>query len=352
MGAGSNASGGGSTAGSGGGPEGDEEMPEPTEAEMEEARRVLKDFIDGMGAGGDTSRPGDMGLPEGLLTWEEAVEVMGMSGWRLADKICPEIEELVSQVEDIWNRVLPADNFGVLHLDPKFQYLDSVDPEGTDPFAFLTYQDPVKGDEGYPRLQIENRAYWSRAFRKMHIEVAVRQDGLQVFHCVMYPRLNYDIPILSMDLVANGGRVSLAIVDPCPVSADLSLPAFYEAPIRELQERYQMGSNREIPAWGQAIFSPLCVIVRPSSAEELGRFLKYTLALTQLHVEIAKIAHPISSAQRRRLAAMHAAHQRYCEKQLENDKTRRVLEAAFGAELSGRYMRELMFDCEPLPEGV
>ena len=28
-------------------------------------------------------------------------------------------------------------------------------------------------------FQVENRAYWSRAFRKLHIEVAVRQDGLQ-----------------------------------------------------------------------------------------------------------------------------------------------------------------------------
>ena len=54
----------------------------------------------------------------------------------------------------------------------------------------------------------------------------------------------------------------------------------------------------------------------------------------------------------RRLAALHAAHERYCSKQLENDKTRRVLEAAFGAELSERYMREVMFDCEPLPAGA
>lgn len=75
---------------------------------------------------------------------------------------------------------------------------------------------PARGDPGWPRLQIENRAYqsrrgagaptWSgwrrgadlsdaakccspstaahlplcRAFRKLHLEVAVRQDGLQV----------------------------------------------------------------------------------------------------------------------------------------------------------------------------
>lgn len=35
--------------------------------------------------------------------------------------------------------------------------------------------------------------------------------------------------------------------------------------------------------------------------------------------------------------------------QLENDKTRRVLAAAFGEPLAEAYMRQLMFDCEPLP---
>ncbi|EFN55495.1 hypothetical protein CHLNCDRAFT_23364, partial [Chlorella variabilis] len=198
--------------------------------------------------------------------------------------------------------------------------------------------------------QIENRAYYGRAFRKLHIEVAARQDGLQVFHCVMYPRLEYDLPILSMDLVANAGRVSLAIVDPCPLSPGLQLPPVYEQPVRWAGPAGRwFRSNRSIPEWGAAIFSPLCVIVRPDSSEEVGRFLKYALALTQLHVQIA---HPVSSSQRRRLEALHAGHSRYCEKQLENDKTRRVLEAAFGAELTERYMRECMFDCPPLPKSV
>ena len=35
--------------------------------------------------------------------------------------------------------------------------------------------------------------------------------------------------------------------------------------------------------------------------------------------------------------------------QLENDKTRRVLAAAFGEQLAEDYMRTLMFDVEPLP---
>lgn len=41
-----------------------------------------------------------------------------------------------------------------------------------------------------------------------------------------------------------------------------------------------------MPDWGRAIFSPLCIIVRPEGGEELGRFLKYALALTQLHVQV------------------------------------------------------------------
>jgi phycocyanobilin:ferredoxin oxidoreductase len=45
-----------------------------------------------------------------------------------------------------------------------------------------------------------------------------------------------------------------------------------------------------------------------------------------------------------RLADIRGAHERYCAKQQENGKTRRVLEAAFGGEFATRYMSEIMFD--------
>jgi hypothetical protein len=35
---------------------------------------------------------------------------------------------------------------------------------------------------------IENRVYSSRVFRKLHLELARRQDGLQVLHVVLFPR--------------------------------------------------------------------------------------------------------------------------------------------------------------------
>lgn len=152
-----------------------------------------------------------------------------MGSWRLRSLVCPQIEALVAQVEGSWRSILGND-LGLYPLDLRFKYMDSLDPAGTARMSY-TFPDPPKDDPMYPRLQIENRMYQSPAFRKLHLEVAVRQDGLQVFHCVMYPNVEYDLPILSMDVVANADRISFAIIDPCPVAPDMSIPNIYKQPI-------------------------------------------------------------------------------------------------------------------------
>ncbi len=49
----------------------------------------------------------------------------------------------------------------------------------------------------------------------------------------MYPRLEYDLPILSMDMVGkSGGAISLAVIDPCPVSLNRSLPPQYYGTVK------------------------------------------------------------------------------------------------------------------------
>jgi len=44
------------------------------------------------------------------------------------------------------------------------------------------------------------------------------------------------------------------------------------------------------------------------------------------------------------MADIQAAHERYSAKQLENDKTRRVLEAGFGTDFAEGYLRDVLFD--------
>ena len=48
-----------------------------------------------------------------------------------------------------------------------------------------------------------------------------------------------------------------------------------------------MENNRAVPPWGKEIFSDLCIIIRPSSQEELANSIKYAIALTQAHLQIS-----------------------------------------------------------------
>ncbi|KAG7668407.1 hypothetical protein Ndes2526B_g00872 [Nannochloris sp. 'desiccata'] len=313
---------------------------------------VLHDLIMGMGSSGETGGQKPKGAPD-TFSAEEATLALSMGSWRLRPKVTPVIEALVAQIEGCWRVVLDSD-LKLYALPPRYRYMDSLDPGNSKELPHQLPDPANKDDPAWPRLQVENRAYSSYVFRKLHLEVAVRQDGLQVVHCVMYPRPEFDLPILSMDLVANGDRVTLAIIDPCPVTGNLSLPPFYVKSATELQIKYGLESNRTIPDWGSAIFSKLCVIVRPSTPQEVAQFLKYAIALANFHVQIGRLAVPVGGAGTmagkteeatdRRKLEIKASHARYSAKQLENDRTRKVLEKAFGSGPSEEYMRTVMFD--------
>ena len=63
---------------------------------------------------------------------------------------------------------------------------------------------------------------------------SVRLVCQQVLHCVLYPRLEYDVPILSLDMVGNeAGGVSLAIVDVCPCVLEGHVPLAYREAARQ-----------------------------------------------------------------------------------------------------------------------
>ncbi|KAK9814432.1 hypothetical protein WJX72_005832 [[Myrmecia] bisecta] len=280
---------------------------------------------------------------------ELAIEALQLGTWRLRGRLDAPYEGLAAQTEGMWRGMLP--DLMLYPLPKEFKYCDSLDPKQEyGPWAYEELEDPPKDSEAYPRLQIENRCYENRVFRKLHLELSVRQDGLQVMHCVMYPKGNFDFPILSMDLVGKDDRVSLGIIDPCPVAMDRSLPPLYAQAVRRLQQQYRMVNNRSIPDWGAAIFSDACVIIRPTSDEELADFLKYCIALVRVHLHMSLNAMPVQTNREKRLKDIEAANKRYCEKQRENDKTRRILVNGFDEEFADQFMNLVLFDFEPFRE--
>jgi phycocyanobilin:ferredoxin oxidoreductase len=70
-------------------------------------------------------------------------------------------------------------------------------------------------------------------------------------------------------------------------------------------------------------------------------FLDRAGAFLAIHCQQAIAAQPVCATEQ---AQVLEGQRYYCEKQQRNDKTRRVLESAFGSEWADRYMTTVLFD--------
>ncbi|GAB4379356.1 MAG: phycocyanobilin:ferredoxin oxidoreductase [Elainellaceae cyanobacterium] len=227
----------------------------------------------------------------------------------------PLIRELAGRIESAWVNYLDLTPY---HLPEDLGYIEGR----------------LEGE----KLVIENRCYQTPQFRKLHLELAKIGNGLDILHCVMFPRPEYALPLFGTDLVGGRGQVSMAIADLSPVSSDRSLPEAYQTRLKALPS-LEFAQSRTVPAWGD-IFSEFCVLIRPSTAEEESQFLERVSSFLEVHCQQAVAAEPVPEQQSQILAAQ----QYYCQQQQQNDKTRRVLEKAFGTEWADRYMTTVLFD--------
>ncbi len=197
----------------------------------------------------------------------------------------------------------------------------------------------VEGRLEGEKLIIENRCYQTPQFRKLHLELAKVGTMLDILHCVMFPRSEYDLPMFGTDLVGGRGQISAAIADLSPLSANLTLPENFQQSLQALPA-INFSQPRELPAWGD-IFSEFCIFVRPGNAEEEALFLSRVEEFLAIHCQSAIAAKPVSPEKQ---AELLAGQKYYCTKQQQNDKTRRVLEKAFGSDWADYYMTTVLFD--------
>jgi phycocyanobilin:ferredoxin oxidoreductase len=197
----------------------------------------------------------------------------------------------------------------------------------------------VEGRLEGEKLIIENRCYQTPQFRKMHLELAKVGNNLDILHCVMFPKPDYALPMFGCDIVAGRGGVSAAIADLSPTNPERRLSDIYRNALAELP-LVQFSEPRELPQWGD-IFSEFCLFIRPSSVAEETLFLSRVEGFLAIHCCQAIQSQPVSPQQQ---ALNFAGQHYYCTKQQKNDKTRRVLEKAFGSEWAETYMNSVLFD--------
>lgn len=197
----------------------------------------------------------------------------------------------------------------------------------------------VEGRLEGEKLKIENRCYQTPQFRKMHLELAKVGKNLDILHCVMFPHHSYALPMFGCDIVAGRGQISAAIVDLSPLNRDRVLPESYQQALSALPT-VEFSQFRELPAWGD-IFSEFCLFIRPDSVEDKQHFITRVENYLEIHCYQALNAQPVSEQEQ----VLNLEGQNYyCTKQQKNDKTRRVLERAFGSEWADNYMTSVLFD--------
>jgi phycocyanobilin:ferredoxin oxidoreductase len=228
----------------------------------------------------------------------------------------PLIRQLADAIETIWAKHLDLDPY---HLPEELGYVEGK----------------LEGE----KLVIENKCFQTPQFRKLHLELARVGNNLDILHCVMFPRVDYALPMFGTDLVGGRGQISAAIADLSPLNADRVLTENYRQPLGQLPTR-DFSQPRELPAWAD-IFSEFCFFIRPTNAQEEEWFLERVSAMLTIHCQQAVAATPVGDAER---AEIVAAQNYYSSQQQQNDKTRRVLEKAFGKEWADRYMTTVLFD--------
>lgn len=229
----------------------------------------------------------------------------------------PLIQEWANRIETIWTDYLELSDYP---LPPEFGHV-----EGRLEGEFLV---------------IENVCYQAPPFRKLHLELARVGTGLDILHCVMFPEPTYDLPMFGTDLVGGRGGISAAIADLSPVTTDGKLSTVYHEYLSRLPD-LAFSEPRPLPEWG-TIFSEFCLFIRPQTPKEEAKFLDRVSNYLRWHCQRAVVAQPVSDPE---VNQVLAGQQQYCQQQQQNDKTRRILEKAFGDEWADRYMTTVLFDC-------
>ena len=195
-------------------------------------------------------------------------------------------------------------------------------------------------------MRLENKEYQSSRFRRLHLELAKREDGLEVLRMVMFPRVRYDLPIVALDMVSFSGRVSFVIADASPVHRGRKLPDVYVQAMTDLRKKHLPDvSMARLPEWADLIFSEGCVCFRPRDELDISAFITYCSELINFHIEASSCFGELGEEEK--MSEVYQCHQKYTKEQLNNEKTRKSLEASFGPSFTEAYMKQTLFDVEP-----
>ena len=187
--------------------------------------------------------------------------------------------------------------------------------------------------ENYPSVDY---SFKSDSYRRAHLSIVDARETrkLWMMHCTIFPQRDDPSPIFGFDIIAGPSRVSGAFQD-FSCGGDISHPML--AWFADRAAAHSWKRDRELPEWGQRIFSPSMIAIGSVDDVELARFIQ--VGLDNLDYYLANVG-----ATRGRRLDTCMKQNYYCQNQKLNPHTHRFMTSlGLSEESATKFMNEVLF---------
>jgi hypothetical protein len=175
-----------------------------------------------------------------------------------------------------------------------------------------------------------NLFYKTSSLRHAHVEY-YDTDKITVLHVNCFPHPGTSLPILGLDIVSIGNKITGLFFDITPTVSDF---LSYRHCLQELKKLVVKSTFRELPEWAN-FFSKnfLCVTPEEDEFKTLISFIKDICILYTNDVINVSLTYEKSVD----------IQNKYCKGQKKNDKTFKALTAEIGRESANIFLNQYLF---------
>lgn len=251
-----------------------------------------------------------------------------------------------------WTSTIASDGAALHYMDfYRHQEEILVGKLGATP---LPLKDSLSGAVNHGKeARIASACYETDVFRKVRMTYFDAGNKVQVFNSLWYPRLEYDAPVLGVDLLCFGKKKILAVIDCQPLvdRENSEYHAEFSQPFLRVKEQFPSlcgkMSNRfydENQFFSDGMLFGRFEDTSPIASEVLPAFQEYL----QVYVDLVKdVPRDTTDKATARVLAQQAAYDQYSA---ERDPAHALFVSYFGEEWADEYMSDFLFELSTPPE--
>ncbi|NES20710.1 MAG: 15,16-dihydrobiliverdin:ferredoxin oxidoreductase [Symploca sp. SIO3E6] len=197
---------------------------------------------------------------------------------------------------------------------------------------------------GKTPAMIESWSYQCPQFRKIRYTYINAGEMAQIFNSVIYPRHNYDLPLLGVDFLAFGKKKILVVLDFQPLFRDSEYLEKYIEPMRPIRDKYnELAQDLPMKFYdANQYFSPYLLFAKTDAETVVNRLLPAYQEYIQLYWQLSEKAEPITQPEQ--IERITKAQQDYDQYSAERDPASGLFSSYFGHEWSEKFLYEFLFE--------